>query len=136
MEVHCISQGVRPKGQMTGSRPLVPCMEQLLSCALTEVANGLFDYSILKMSVDAAEGDSLIHTCACILEVIVGKLTIVAMLVKNSHTMLFGKVLEGLLGVNCLLRSETSHQMNVLQTCIVVRENRDGSILLLCKASL
>jgi hypothetical protein len=38
------------------------------------------------------------------------------MVVKNLHAMLFGKVLEGLLGVNCLLRSETSHQMNVLLT--------------------
>ena len=101
---------------MKGSWPSVPCMEQLLSCALTEVANGLFGYSILKMSIDAAEGNSLIRTCACILEVIVGKLTIVAMVVKNSHTMLFGKVLEGLLGIDCLLRSETRHQINVLQT--------------------
>ncbi len=101
---------------MKGSRPLVPCMKQLFSCALTEVANGLFGYSILKMSVDAAEGDSLIRTCACILEIIVNESTIVAMVVKNSHTMLFGKVLEGSLGVDCLLQSETSHKINVLQT--------------------
>ncbi len=116
MEVRRILQGVRPKGQMKGSRPLVPCMEQLLSCALTEVANGLFGYSILKMSIDAAEGNSLIHTCACILEVIVSESTIVAMVVKNLHIMLFSKVLEGSFGVNCLLRSETSQQINVLQT--------------------
>ncbi len=116
MEVRRISQGVRLKGQIKGSRPSVPCMEQLLSCALTEVANDLFGYSILKMSIDAAEGNSLICTCARILEVIIGKSTIVAMIVKNLHAMLFGKVLEGSLGVNCLLRSETSHQMNVLQT--------------------
>jgi hypothetical protein len=116
VEVRRISQGVRPKGQMKGSRPSVPCMEQLLSCALTEVVNVLFGYSILKMSIDAAEGSPLIRTFACILEVIVSKLTIVAMVVKNSHTMLFGKVLKGLLGVDCLLRSEMSHQMNVLQT--------------------
>ena len=102
---------------MKGSRPLVPCMlEQLLSCALTEVVNGLFGYSILKMSIDTVEGDSLICTCACILEVIVSELTIVAMVVKNLHTMLFSKVLEGSFGVDCLLRSETSHQINVLQT--------------------
>jgi hypothetical protein len=103
VEVRCISQGVRPKGQMKGSWPLVPCVEQLLSCALTEVANGLFGYSILKMSIDATEGKSLICTCAGVLEVIIGKSTIVAMVVKNSHAMLFGRVLEGLLGINCLL---------------------------------
>jgi hypothetical protein len=90
-------------------------MEQLLSCALTEVLNGLFGYSILKMSIDAVEGNSLIHTCACILEVIVGESTLAAMVVKNLHTMLFGKVLEGLFGIVCLLQSETSHQINVLQ---------------------
>ncbi len=99
---------------MKGSRPLVPCVEQLLSRALTEVANGLFGYSILKMSIDATEGKSLICTCARVLEVIIGELTIVAMVVKNSHAMLFGKVLEGSLGVNCLLQSEASHQMNIL----------------------
>ncbi len=101
---------------MKGSRPSVPCMEQLLSCALAEVVNGLFGYSILKTSIDAAEGNSLIRTCACILEVIVSESTIVTMVVKNLHAMLFGKVLEGLFGVDCLLRSETSHQINVLQT--------------------
>jgi hypothetical protein len=79
-----------------------------------EVANGLFGYSILKMSIDAAEGKSLICTCTRVLEVIIGESTIVVMVVKNLHAMLFGKVLEGSLGVNCLLRSETSHQMNIL----------------------
>ena len=101
---------------MKGSWPSVPCMEQLLSCALTQVANGLVGYSILKTRIAVAEGNSLIRTCACILEVIVSELTIVAMVVKNLHTMLFSKVLEGSFGVDCLLRSETSHQINVLQT--------------------
>jgi hypothetical protein len=99
---------------MKGSRPLVPCMEQLLTCTLTEVANGLFGYSILKMSIDATESKSLICTCPRVLEVIIGESTIVAMVVKNLHTMLFGEVLEGLLGVDCLLQSETSYQMNIL----------------------
>jgi hypothetical protein len=99
---------------MKGSRPLVPCVEQLLSCTLTEVANGLSGYSILKMSIDTTEGKSLICTCACVLEIIIGKSTIVAMVVQNLHAMLFGKVLEGLLGIDCLLQSETSHQMNIL----------------------
>ncbi len=99
---------------MKGSQPLVPCVEQLLSRTLTEVTNGLFGYFILKMSIDATEGKLLICTCACVLEVIIGESTIVAMVVKNLHAMLFGKVLEGLLGVDCLLRSETSHQMNIL----------------------
>jgi hypothetical protein len=99
---------------MKGSRPSGPCVEHLLSCALREVVNGFFGYSILKMSIDTTESKSLICTCAHILEVIIGKLTIVAMVVKNLHTMLFSKVLKGSLGVNCLLRSETSHQMNIL----------------------
>ncbi len=114
MEVRRVSQGVRPKGQMKGSWPSVPCVEQLLSRTLTEVANGLVGYSILKMSIDATEGKSLICTCACVLEVIIGESTIVAMVVKNLHAMLFGKVLEGSLGVYCLLQSETSHQMKIL----------------------
>jgi hypothetical protein len=99
---------------MKGSRPSMPCVEQLLSHALTEVTNGLFGYSSLKMSIDAAEGKSLICICACVLEVIIGESTIVAMVVKNLHAMLFSEVLEGLLGIDCLLQSEASHQMNIL----------------------
>ncbi len=111
MKVRRVSQGVRPKGQMKGSRPSVPCVEQLLSCALTEVANGLFGYSILKMSIDAIEGKSLICTCTRVLEVIIGKSTIVAMVVKNLHAMLFSEVLEDSLGIDCLVQSEASHQI-------------------------
>ena len=73
-----------------------------------------FQLSILKMSINTTEGKSLICSCTRVLEVIIGKSTIVAMVVKNLHAMLFGKVLEGLLGVNCLLQSEMSHQMNIL----------------------
>ncbi len=91
VKVRRIFQGIRPKGQMKGSRPLVPRMEQLLSRALTEVANGLFGNSILKMSIDATVGKSLICTCPRILEIIIGESTIVAMVVKNLHAMLFGK---------------------------------------------
>jgi hypothetical protein len=114
VEVRHVSQGVRPKGQMKGSQPSVPCVEQLLSCALMEVANGLFGYSILKMSIGATVGKSLICTCAPVLEVIISKSTIVTMVVKNLHAMLFGEVLEGSLGIDCLLQSETSCHMNIL----------------------
>jgi hypothetical protein len=73
-----------------------------------------FQLSILKMSINTTEGKSLICTCTRILDVIIGESTIVAMVVKNLHTMLFGEVLEGSLGVNCFLQSEMSHQMNIL----------------------
>jgi hypothetical protein len=106
--------GRKAKGPDEGQQPSVSCVEQLLSRALTEVANGLFGYFILKMSIDATEGKLLICTCARVLEVIIGKSTIVAMVVKNLHAMLFGEVLKGLLGIGCLLPSEMSHQMNIL----------------------
>jgi hypothetical protein len=72
---------------MKGSQPLVPCMEQLLSPALTKVANDLFGYSILKMSIDTTEGKSLICTCTRVLEVIIDGLF--------SWTVLFSDLLRG-----------------------------------------
>jgi hypothetical protein len=50
--------------------------------------------------------------------------------------MLLGKVPESLLGVDCLLRSETSHQVDVLQTRVMFSKDRGGGVSLLGKQPL
>ena len=63
---------------MDGRWPSVICVEQLFPRTLAEVPNGFLSDPILEMGVDAAEGEPLIGACTCIFEVVVGKSTIVA----------------------------------------------------------
>ena len=80
------------------------CVEQLFPCTLAEVPNGLLSNPILEMGVDAAEGaEPLICDRTCSFEVVVGKSTIVAMVMQYLDAVLIGKVLESSLGVDCLL---------------------------------
>jgi hypothetical protein len=83
--------------------PTMMWVEQLFPCTLAEVPNGLLSDPILEMGVDAAESEPLICTRTCSFEVVVGKLTIVAMVMQYFDAVLIGKVLEGSLGVYCLL---------------------------------
>jgi hypothetical protein len=55
------------------------------------------------MGIDAAEGEPLICARTCSFEVVVGKSTIVAMVIQYFDAVLIGKVLEGSLGVDSLL---------------------------------
>jgi hypothetical protein len=79
------------------------CVEQLFPCTLAEVPNGLLSDPILEMGVYAAESEPLICVRTCSFEVIVGKSTIVAMVMQYFDAMLIGKVLEGSLGIDSLL---------------------------------
>ena len=79
------------------------CMEQLFPCTLAEIPNGLLSDPILEMGVDAAEGEPLICARTCSFEVVVGKSTIVAMVIQYFYAVLIGKVLKGSLGVDSLL---------------------------------
>ena len=99
----------------------------------TVSSNSLLSYSILEMGIDAAKGETLICTHTCRFEIVVSKLTIVAMVMQNSHAMLLGKVLKSSFGVESLLCSERSHQVNVLQTGLMVSKDRGSSVSLLGK---
>ncbi len=74
--------------------PALACVQQLLAGAVGEVADGTFCDSILEMGVDATEGELLIALLAGLLEGIVGKAAIVAMVVADDDPMLGGKLLE------------------------------------------
>ncbi len=78
-------------------------MEQLLARALREVANGPLGDAILKMGIDAAEGELLSGVVAGLPEGVVVESPIVAVVMLDLHAMLGGKGLGGAFGLNSLL---------------------------------
>jgi hypothetical protein len=85
-----------------GGRPALARVEELLLCTFLEVPDGLFCNAILEMGIDSTEGETLPLCTAAVLEGIVCKLSIVAVVVEDSDAVLLGKVLEGLFCFNCL----------------------------------
>ena len=74
-------------------------MEQLLACALREVADGALGDAILEVGIDATEGELLSHVVAGLLESVVVATPVVAMAMLDSYAVLGGKCLEGALAV-------------------------------------
>ncbi len=87
---------------MDGGRPALARVEELLPCTLLEVPDGLFCDAVLEMGIDSTEGETLPLCTAAVLEGIVCKLSIVAVVVEDMDAVLLGKVLEGLFCFNCL----------------------------------
>jgi hypothetical protein len=75
-------------------------VQQLLVRALREVADRALGNAILEGSIYATEGELLVLLVACLLECIVGKPTIVAVVMLNVHAMLGSEGIEGAFGGN------------------------------------
>ncbi len=88
---------------MDGGRLALACMEELLLCTLPEISDGFLCNAILEMGIDPTEGESLSFDAAEVLEGIVCKTSIVAVVVEDADAVLFGKLLEGLLGIHGFL---------------------------------
>ncbi len=69
-------------------------MEELFPCALAEIADGFLRNAILEVSIDATEGEVLPFCIATVLECVVGKASIVAVVVEDADGVLLAKVLE------------------------------------------
>ncbi len=91
MEADCIPQGIWPKDQVNGGWPLLLHMEELIPCALTEIADGFLGNAILEVGIDATEGEALPICIATVLLCIVGKVSIFAVVVEDMDTVLLGK---------------------------------------------
>jgi hypothetical protein len=78
VEERGIAQCVGPQCKVHRSRPSSPGMQQLLSCAFREVADGALGDAIFEVGVHATEGELLARVVACLLECVVGESTIVA----------------------------------------------------------
>ncbi len=76
-------------------------VQQLLVRALQEVVDGVLGNAILEVSVYATEGELLVPFVTCsLLECIVGKPTVVAVVMLNFYTILGGKGFKGAFGSN------------------------------------
>ncbi len=102
MQVNSTPKCIWPEGQVDGGRPALARMEELLPCTLSEVPDGLFRDAILEMGVDPTEGETLPLCTAAVLQGVVCKSSIVAVVVEVTDAVLFGKVLKGLFGFNRL----------------------------------
>ncbi len=102
MKVSGTPECIWPKGQVGGGRPALVRMEELLPCTLSEVPDGLFCNAILEMGIDSTEGEMLPLCTAAVLEGIVCKFSIVAVVVEDTDAVLLGKVLKGSFCFKCL----------------------------------
>ncbi len=121
---------------MDGGRPALACMEELLLRTLPEISNGFLRNAILEVGIDTTEGELLSLSTAAVLEGIVCKLSVVAMIMKDADAVLLGKVLKGLLGVHGFLGGELGHQMDVLDPGVVVHKDGGCCVALLGECPL
>ncbi len=91
-------QSVWPKREVHCLRLASTNVEQLLAHALREVADGALGNATLEVSVYATEDELLALLVASLLECIVRKPIIVAVIMLNFFAMLGGKGLEGAIG--------------------------------------
>ncbi len=136
MEVDSTPECIRPEGQAEGSRPALVCMEELLPRTLPKISDGFFCNAILEVGIDPTEGELLSLSTAAILEGVVCKTPVVAVIVEDADTVLLGKVLEGLLGIHGFLEGKLGHQMDVLEPGVVVHKDGGRCVALLGECPL
>ncbi len=85
---------------MEGGRPALAHVEELILCTLSEVHDGLFCDAVLEICIDSTEGETLHLYTAAVLEGVVCKLFIVAVVVEYAVILLLGKELKSLFCYN------------------------------------
>ncbi len=123
-----IAQCVWPQSCVHCRWQLLACMQELLSGAFREVLDGTLGNSILEMHIDPAEGELLLVLLACLLECIVRKSTIVAMVVFDGYTVLGSKSLKCFFCFYCFVGRQVLHQMDVLKAGEMVDEDGCGTV--------
>ncbi len=136
MEVDSTPECIRPEGPVDGGRPALARMEELLPHTLLEISDGFLCNAILEVCINPTEGESLSFGAAAVLEGVVCKTSIVAVVVEDADTVLFGEVLKGLLGIHGFLGGELCHQMDVLEPGVVVDKDSGRCVALLGECPL
>ena len=83
---------------------------------------------ILEMGIHAAKGELLPCLLACLLECVVGKSAVVAVIMFDSDATLCCKFLECLFCLQCFGRSLRCHEMNIAQSREVI--DKDCAIII------
>jgi len=73
-------------------------VEQLLACALREIADRALGDAILEVGIDSAEGELLSRVVAGLSEGNVMETPIIAVVVEDLHAVLSGECLKGAFG--------------------------------------
>ncbi len=103
--------------------PVSACVEQLLTRALQEVADGALGNPILKMGIHAAEGELLPCFVAGLLEGVVLEVPIVAVVAEYPHAVLGGECLKGVFGSKSFRRFIIKLKVDKAQAAEVVNED-------------
>jgi hypothetical protein len=112
-------------------------MEELLPRLFLGGSDCALCYAILKVSIHATVGNALAILIAVILEGIVSKTAIVAVVVLDSDTMLLRPSLKSFLGFHCLFRCEIcGHEESEPHSGKMVDEDGGPLVALLGKPSL
>jgi hypothetical protein len=82
MKVNSTPKCIRPEGQVDGGRPALAHMEELLPCTLSEILDGFLGNAILGVGINPTEGESRLFGTAAVLEGVVCKLSVVAVVVE------------------------------------------------------
>jgi hypothetical protein len=136
MEVDDVPEGVWPKGQVDGGWLLLAHIEELLPCTLVEVPDGFFCNVILEVGMDPTKGKMLSLGTAAVIEGIISKLSVVAVVVKDADAVLLGEVFKRLLGFHCFFRDELGHEMDVVELGLMVNEDGGRSVACLGECPL
>ncbi len=84
--------------------------------------------SVLQMRIDPPEGELLLVLVACLLECIVRKSTIVAMVVFDGYAMFGGELLECFLCFYHFIGRQVLHQMDVSKAGEMVDKDGCGTV--------
>jgi hypothetical protein len=111
-------------------------MEELLPCTLVEVPDGFFHDAVLEVGVDPSKDETLPLCTAAVLEGVLRKSSVVAVVVEDTDTMLLGEVFEQALGFHCFFRDELGHEVIVLELRVVVSKNGGRGVAFLGECPL
>ena len=136
MQESGVAQGIWPQGKVHCLRPASARVEQLLPRAFRKVADAALGDPILKMGVDAAEGELLSGFVAGLSEGIVLKVAIVAMVVLYPHAVFSGECLEGAFGPESFLGRIVDLEVDEAQATEVVKEDRGALVAPLGESAL
>jgi hypothetical protein len=108
----------------------------LLPSALADIANCTLGNAALEMGIHSAEGKTLAAFVACLLEGVIVKLSVVAVIMLDANAMLGGKGLKCSPGGNGLDGGVIDLEMDELQTRVVVHKAGPAPVALLGKCPL
>ncbi len=101
MKVCGIAQGVWPQGKVDHLWPVGARVEQLLARTLREVSDGLLGNAILEVGVYPTKGELLSCIVACLLEGVVVKAPVVAVVVHDFDSVFSCVLFKSKLGGEC-----------------------------------